>query len=125
MVVRSALVVVLLNLGGCMKSVTSAPLDPVATRHRQLERAHTNAHTNVQEDLTGSGAMRQLSHRYVTVEIGNATCDVTQYGTAGDGKTDVNRALQLPMPCGESPQIDPLSWLVAQLTGHCQSSERH
>lgn len=32
---------------------------------------------------------RQLRHRYVTVEIGDATCDVTKYGAIGDGKTDV------------------------------------
>ena len=45
---------------------------------------------------------RQLRHRYVTVEIGDATCDVTKYGAIGDGKTDVGTALLLcprPLKC--------------------------
>ena len=38
--------------------------------------------------LTVNTLARQLSHRYVTVEIGDNECDVHDFGAKGDGKTD-------------------------------------
>jgi len=38
--------------------------------------------------LTVNTLARQLSHRYVTVEIGESECDVHDFGAKGDGKTD-------------------------------------
>ena len=42
---------------------------------------------------TDAPPRRVLRGRYVTVEIGGATCDVTQYGAVGDGRTDVSVAV--------------------------------
>ena len=44
---------------------------------------------------------RQLQHRYVTVEIGGDTCDVTQYGAVGDGLTDVSVSVLRRTQSGE------------------------
>ncbi len=67
-VLRAALLVALGSGGGCMLSLAQ----PARQQHR---------------------VARQLQHRYVTVEIGGATCDVTQYGAVGDGHTDVSVAV--------------------------------